>query len=131
MDERRGGNAVYLLRDRVPRRWSFGLGPCMRDAAHGVGSAMLTALRVVVFVLGRLLWLGLCALLVLLEPVLRAVLVPVAFLSFLVTLVFGFAMGDENFPRWGMLAFSVGTLCLYWLFLALMSLVMRWPRAHD
>jgi hypothetical protein len=129
MNERRGAKVVYL--PRVPRRGPSGVGFCLRDAAYGLGYAMLTALRVVGFVLRRLLWLGLCALLVLLEPVLRAVLVPVAFLSFLVTLVFGFAMGDENFPRWGMLAFSLGTLCLYWLFLALMTIVMRWPRAND
>jgi hypothetical protein len=129
MNERRAGKVVYL--PQVPRRAATGVGLCLKRAAYGLGGAMLTALRVVAFVLGRLLWLGLCALLVLLEPVLRAVLVPVAFLSFLVTLVFGFAMGDENFPRWGMMAFSVGTLCLYWLFLALMTLVMRWPRAND
>jgi hypothetical protein len=118
---------VYL--PQVPRPAATGVG--LKGVVYGIGGAMLTALRVVAFVLRRLLWLGLCALLVLLEPVLRAVLVPVAFLSFLVTLVFGFAMGDENFPRWGMMAFSVGTLCLYWLFLALMTLVLRWPRAND
>lgn len=129
MNERRGGKVVYL--PQVPRRAATGVGSCLKGAAYGIGCAMLAALRVVAFVLRRLLWFGLCALLVLLEPVLRAVLVPVAFLSFLVTLVFGFAMGDENFPRWGMMAFSVGTLCLYWLFLALMTLVMRWPCAND
>jgi hypothetical protein len=127
MNERRREKVVYL--PQVPRRAAPGVG--LKGAVYGIGCAMLTALRVVAFVLRRLLWLALCALLVLLEPVLRAVLVPVAFLSFLVTLVFGFAMGDENFPRWGMMAFSVGTLCLYWLFLALMTVVMRWPRAND
>jgi len=71
-----------------------------------------------------------CALLVLGEPVVRAVLVPVAFLSFLVTLIFGFLMGDPRFPRWGMLAFSVGALVLYWFYLWLMSLFMTLP-AHD
>jgi heme/copper-type cytochrome/quinol oxidase subunit 4 len=72
-----------------------------------------------------------CALLVLIEPVLRATLVPIAFLGFLVTLVFGFLIGDPRFPRWGMLAFSVGTLMLYWLFLGLMSLFMTLPADHD
>ena len=71
-----------------------------------------------------------CALLVLGEPIVRAVLVPVAFLSFLVTLIFGFLIGDVRFPRWGMLAFSVGALMLYWLYLGLMSLFMTLPW-HD
>ena len=71
-----------------------------------------------------------CAVLVLGEPIVRAVLVPVAFLSFLVTLIFGFLIGDVRFPRWGMLAFSVGALMLYWLYLGLMSLFMTLPW-HD
>ncbi|KWT71761.1 MULTISPECIES: hypothetical protein [unclassified Variovorax] len=73
---------------------------------------------------------AICALLVLGEPVVRAVLVPVAFLSFLVTLIFGFLIGDVRFPRWGMLAFSVSALILYWLYLGLMSLFMTLP-SHD
>lgn len=68
--------------------------------------------------------------LILAEPVVRAALVPVALLGFLVTLVFGFLIGDPNFPRWGMLAFSVGALVLYWLYLGLMSLFMSLP-SHD
>ena len=72
-----------------------------------------------------------CALLILMEPLLRAILVPIAFLSFVVTLIFGFLIGDPRFPRWGMLAFSVGTLMLYWLFLCLMSLFMSLPPSHD
>lgn len=70
------------------------------------------------------------AVLVLAEPVIRAVLVPIALLSFLVTLVFGFLIGDPDFPRWGMLAFSVGALVLYWAYLGLMSLFMTLP-CHD
>ena len=53
-----------------------------------------------------------------------------ALLGFFVTLVFGFLIGDANFPRWGMLAFSVGALVLYWLYLGLMSLFMSLP-SHD
>ncbi|MDM0108036.1 hypothetical protein QTH97_24015 [Variovorax sp. J22R24] len=73
---------------------------------------------------------AICALLVLGEPIVRALLVPVAFLSFLVTLIFGFLIGDPHFPRWGMLAFSMGMLMLYWLYLGLMSLFMSLP-THD
>ncbi|MDM0001167.1 hypothetical protein QTI24_21345 [Variovorax sp. J22P240] len=79
----------------------------------------------------QLLRITCCALLVLIEPVLRATLVPIAYLSFLVTLIFGFLIGDPRFPRWGMLGFSVGTLMLYWLFLGLMSLFMTLPPDHD
>ncbi|MDM0058981.1 hypothetical protein [Variovorax fucosicus] len=75
--------------------------------------------------------LTICAVLILTEPLLRATLVPIAFLSFVVTLIFGFLIGDPRFPRWGMLAFSVGTLMLYWLFLGVMSIFMTLPRSHD
>jgi hypothetical protein len=83
-----------------------------------------------VFVVWQLVRCAICAILVLGEPVLRAVLVPVAFLSFLVTMIFGFLIGDPRFPRWGMLAFSVGSLVLYWAYLGLMSLFMALP-SHD
>jgi hypothetical protein len=74
---------------------------------------------------------AICAVLVLLEPVMRAILVPLAFLGFVVTLIFGFLIADPRFPRWGMLAFSVGSLMLYWLYLGLMSVFMTLPPAHD
>lgn len=84
----------------------------------------------VVFTGWQLVRITLCAVLVLGEPVVRAVLVPVAFLGFLVTVIFGFLIGDPRFPRWGMLGFSVGALVLYWLYLWLMSLFMSLP-SHD
>ncbi len=74
-----------------------------------------------------LLKLMLCTVLMLAEPLVRIVLVPIAMLGFLVTLLFGFLIGDANFPKWGMLAFSVGALWLYWLFLGLIRLSMRLP----
>ena len=84
-----------------------------------------------VFVMWQVVRLAICAVLILTEPLLRATLVPIAFLSFVVTLIFGFLIGDPRFPRWGMLAFSVGTLMVYWLFLGVMSLFMTLPRFHD
>ena len=83
------------------------------------------------FVVWQLVRLTICAVLILMEPLLRATLVPIAFLSFVVTLIFGFLIGDPRFPRWGMLAFSVGALMLYWVFLGVMSLFMTLPRSHD
>jgi hypothetical protein len=88
-------------------------------------------LGTLLFVACQVVRLACCAVLVLMEPVLRATLVPIAFLGFLVTLVFGFLIGDPRFPRWGMLGFSVGALMLYWLFLGLMSLFMTLPPSYD
>ena len=73
----------------------------------------------------------LCTLFVLVEPIVRMILVPVAYLSFAVTVIFGFVIGDPRFPKWGMLAFSFGALWLYWLFVGLMSLFMRVPHGQD
>lgn len=81
-------------------------------------------------VLWRGLHLGVCALLVLMEPLLRATLVPLAFLSFVVTLVFGFVVGDPTFPRWAMLGFSVGCLLLYWIYLGLLMWLVRAPASR-
>jgi hypothetical protein len=77
-------------------------------------------------VLGTLL-----VLLVLLEPLLRMALVPLAFLSFGATVVFGFLIGDPRFPKWGMLAFSVGALWLYGLFVVVTSLIVGRSRGQG
>ena len=95
---------------------------------RSLGVWVLRALLIVVWQAVRLTC---CAVLIMLEPLLRATLVPIAFLSFVVTLIFGFLIGDPRFPRWGMLAFSIGTMMLYWLFLAVMSLFMTLPPSHD
>ena len=86
---------------------------------------------VAVVLMWRLCRVALCALLMLMEPVVRIVLVPIAYMSFLVTLIFGFMIGDARFPKWGMLAFSVGALCLYWLFLGLLALLVGGFRGRD
>ncbi len=95
-------------------------GPSRRWAATFVATVLLAAWQVLRLVL--------CALLVLAEPLLRLVLVPIAFLGFAVTLLFGFALQQPGFPKWGMLAFSVGNLLLYALYLCVMQLLMGWPR---
>jgi hypothetical protein len=100
------------------------------EPAHRIPIA-LRWMGALLFVGWQVVRLACCAVLVLMEPVLRATLVPIAFLGFLVTLVFGFLIGDPRFPRWGMLGFSVGALMLYWLFLGLMSLFMTLPPSYD
>lgn len=114
---------------RAARLREFAVG-----AAHAmrvVGAMSASCLILALASLLQLMRLALCALLVLAEPVLRMTLVPLAFLSFAVTMVFGFMIGDPRFPKWGMLAFSVGVLWLYWLFVSLMSLVVRGPRGKN
>jgi hypothetical protein len=90
----------------------------------GAGSRVLAILWLAVWLPVRMV---IYTVLVFLEPVIAALLVPLAFLNFLVTLIFGFLIGDPHFPKWGMLAFSIGTMWLYWLFLGLMSLFVRLP----
>jgi hypothetical protein len=72
----------------------------------------------------------LCALLVLIEPLLRITLVPLALLGFLVTLFYGFRVDDPNFPKWGMLALSLGSLCAYWLYMALLAFMIGGRRGR-
>lgn len=95
------------------------------------GQAFVAFVRRCVVVAWWIAWpllkLVLCTVLMLAEPLVRIVLVPIAMLGFLVTLLFGFLIGDADFPKWGMLAFSVGALWLYWLFLGLIRLLMRLP----
>ena len=90
----------------------------------------MSVVRGALYLAWQIVRLTCCAVLILMEPLVRATLVPLAFLSFLVTLIFGFLIGDPRFPRWGMLGFSIGLLMLYWLFLGVMSLFMTLP-PHD
>jgi hypothetical protein len=125
------GNVVYLqssdARARKLRRVATSTTEVLRAVAWQ--GRLLLALAVVGTL--QVLHLVLCTLLVLMEPFVRAILVSVAFLSFVVTVIFGVLIGDARFPTFGMLAFSVGALWLYWLFIGLMTLLMRSPRGQD
>ena len=110
-----------------PRRLSAGAA----EATCAVSAIASSILILALAGLWQALRLVLCALLVLFEPMLRMTLVPLAFLSFAVTLIFGFLIGDPRFPKWGMLAFSVGALWLYWLFVALLTLIVRGHRGTN
>ncbi|MDB5828918.1 MAG: hypothetical protein JWQ73_3138 [Variovorax sp.] len=105
----------------------FEIARCRQARPRPVAMRLASA---VFFVALQAVRLTCCAVLIMLEPVLRATLIPIAFMSFLVTLLFGFLIGAPRFPRWGMLAFSVGTLMVYWLYLGLMSLFMTPPPTH-
>jgi hypothetical protein len=131
MDDRMtdpGGKVVYLKPSHARAARLHALGGEAVDAGRSAGRRMGPLVAVVLALAWQPVRWVLCAVLVLFEPLLRIVLVPFAFLGFLATLVFGFAMDAPRFPKWGMLAFSVGALLLYWLYLAVMSLFMRLPR---
>jgi len=125
------GKVVYEkttdARTARPRRLSAGAA----DATRAIGAIASSILILTLAGLWQALRLVLCALLVLVEPMLRMTLVPLAFLSFAVTLIFGFLIGDPRFPKWSMLAFSVGALWLYWLFVALLILIVRGPHGTN
>src|SRR5258706_12777193 len=57
---------------------------------------------------GRALALLTFAALAVLEPFVRFVLMTLASLGMFVTILFGFLIGAEGFPKWFMLGFSVG-----------------------
>lgn len=130
-------NKVVYLRSRAGLGGALGRQALRRtlaraaEATHGARRASGSALTFVVLAAWQVVRVGICALLVLIEPLLSIMLVPLAFLSFVITLIFGFLIEAPNFPRWGMLGFSVGLVLVYWLFLGLMSLFMRLPPHHD
>ncbi len=96
--------------------------------AAGFATGFLFATILVVWNLGRLL-VGLV--LALAEPLVRAILVPAASLTFFVTVFFGFVVGDPRFPRCGMLGLSVALLLLYWLFVWVTVLVQGGGRGRG
>lgn len=131
-----GGKVVYLrsratsggaIEREAMRRMAARAAEAARGALRLCGSAFMFLM----FATWQVLRVGICALLVLIEPLLSVMLVPLAFLSFVITVIFGFLIGAPHFPRWEMLGLSVGLVLVYWLFLGLMSLFMRLPPHHD
>lgn len=96
---------------------------CLRRVVTVAAFIVLIGLQVVRLILA--------AIFALMEPLLRVTLVPLAFLGFCVTLLFGFLLRTPGYPRWGMLALSVSFLLTYWLVLWFMSLLVPLPPHHD
>lgn len=69
-----------------------------------------------------------CALLVLAEPIVRALLLGGAFAGFAVSVLFGWVLHARGFPVVGMTALSVGLLLAYWSYVGMLMLLMRGPR---
>ena len=62
------------------------------------------------------------ATLAVLEPFVRFILMTVASLGMFVTIVFGFLIGAEGFPKWFMLGLSVGCFLLLAAYYGVMSI---------
>lgn len=127
------GKVVYLrpLANARDAKGRQGLRRMVVRAADDTWRASWSALAYLALAAWQVVRVAICAVLVLIEPLLTITLVPLAFLSFVITVIFGFLLGAPHFPRWGMLAFSVGLVLVYWLFLGLMSLFMRLPAYRD
>ena len=85
------------------RQAAWLLAPLTRFLARTVGLAIFAALAV-------------------LEPFVRFLLMTLATLGMLVTIVFGFMITVDGFPRWGMLAMSVACFVLLGAYYGLMSI---------
>jgi hypothetical protein len=113
---------VYRRRGRwvAWRRGVERLEDLLRRAARPV-------LRVLVGALGLALLLAraiLVALMLLFEPLLRLVVLPLAFGFFLTALLFGVLLHARHFPTWGMLALSVGLMWVYGVYIAVLVWLM-------
>jgi hypothetical protein len=71
---------------------------------------------------GRAVGLLIFATLAVLEPFVRFILMTLASLGIFVTIVFGFLIGAEGFPKWFMLGFSVGCFLLLGAYYGVMSI---------
>jgi drug/metabolite transporter (DMT)-like permease len=71
------------------------------------------------------------AVLVLVEPFVRLILLGFAYAAFLLSVIGGFLLKLPNLPKWGILGLAVGAVVLYLLFLLVMSLFMGLPRGRD
>ena len=65
------------------------------------------------------------ATLAVLEPFVRFILMTVASVGMFVTIVFGFLIGTEGFPKWIMLGMSVGCFLALGAFYGIMSISCR------
>ena len=71
------------------------------------------------------------ATLTVLEPFVRFILMTLATLGMFVTIVFGFMIGSEGFPKWFMLGMSVACFLLLGAYYGVMSLVGNVSNDRD
>jgi predicted permease len=115
-------NVIPLRPKRALGRWQVRLlvaRTWLLSALEAIGNLVIgCALLAVGLALALARW-SLAALLVLMEPFVRMILMVAAFGCFFVTVVFGFMGHEPRFPKWGMLAFSI------WLRAALLGVLGR------
>ena len=71
------------------------------------------------------------ATLAVLEPFVRFILMTVSSLGMFVTIVFGFLIGAEGFPKWTMLGISVGCFLILGGYYGVMSIFGNVSKEHD
>ena len=71
---------------------------------------------------GRAVGVLIFATLTVLEPFVRLILMTLTSLGMFVTIVFGFLIGAEGFPKWFMLGISVGCFLLLGAYYVVMSI---------
>ena len=69
--------------------------------------------------------------LAMLEPFVQFILLPLATLGMFVTIVFGFLIGAEGFPKWFMLGMSVGCFLVLAAYYWVMSIFGNVGNNHD
>jgi hypothetical protein len=80
---------------------------------------------------GRTVGLLIFAALAVLEPLVRFVLITLATLGMFVTIIFGFLIAADGFPRWTMLGMSVGCFLLLGAHYGAMSIFGNLDPTHD
>ena len=71
------------------------------------------------------------ATLAMIEPFVRSILMTLASLGMFVTIVFGFLIGAEGFPKWFMLGMSVGCFLVLRAYYGVMSIFGDVDNKHD
>lgn len=106
-----------------------------RPLALRVGGPLLHGMGWVVCLTWTIAWtlvrMVIIAVLVLVEPFLRLILLGIGYAAFLLSVIGGFLLDLPHLPKWGILGLAVGCVVLYLLFLLVMSLFMGLPRDLD
>ena len=110
-----------------PRSWRPLALQVSGQLLHGVGWVV----RLTWTIGWALLRLVVIAVLVLVEPFVRLILLGFGYAAFLLSVIGGFLLDLPRLPKWGILGIAVGCVVLYLLFLLVMSLFMRLPRDRD
>ena len=113
---------------RAARRQPRGAGgPNTRIQAHRGTRIAMQAGRFVGRALGALIF----STLAVLEPFVQFILLTLATLGVFVTIVFGFLIGAEGFPKWFLLGLSVGCFLVLAAYYWVMSIFGNVGNNHD